>query len=250
MAMRQRQYRSVGSDGIQRVLKQWAVPVGIAPSGSIGDNGALTLGTALPSSHAGGTGEWLYFPAGAVFAGSAAGLYWCRMDTTTAGTVYNTVLSGGSEIPYTPTIDVPFATTGPGAYTGFLSPVTVCTMTVPGGSMGKNGALRIEAMFTLSATAGNKVFDFLLGGSSLGDRQNLSSNAVSRVIRQVQNRNSETRQISDRANTVGGAYDAGPAFLSRTVDTTLDQPLSITLDLATATDFCILEAASVVLLPG
>ena len=57
---------------------QSGLPIIMPSSGSIGTNGALTLNTALPQIYA---NCYMYFPVGAVFAGSAAGLYFVRPAT-------------------------------------------------------------------------------------------------------------------------------------------------------------------------
>src|ERR1700693_852831 len=93
---------------------QNAIPMILPSSGTIGNNGALSALTALPTIYA---NAYLYFPAGAIVAGSLAGLYYCIMSSTTAGTIYNntydTTLGVMPTIPANP---VPFVTPGPGAY--------------------------------------------------------------------------------------------------------------------------------------
>lgn len=54
-------------------LHQSAVPVGIAPSGTMGANGSVTLGTALSVVYS--VGVFLYYPASAAYTASAAGFY-------------------------------------------------------------------------------------------------------------------------------------------------------------------------------
>ena len=235
------------AEGVPRVLKQWAVPVGIAPSGSVGSNGALTLGTALPVTY--DSGIWLYFPAGAIAVGSAAGLYWCRMGSTTAGTVYNTVLNGSQEVPYIPPTDVPFVTTGPGAYTGVTSTVTVATAIVPGGAIGPNGTLLVQDVkAATNSAAGNKVVGVSLGGSSIGDKSIV--NTSTNLHRSVQNRGRQDRQIAERSNQSSPGYEASADFSRQAVDTSANQPFRITLLVETATNFLILETARVSVVSG
>jgi hypothetical protein len=95
-------------------------------------NGAVTLGTALSAIYS--FGLWLYFPSGAVYAGSAAGLYWCVMSSTTVGTVYNNIHIPGTNSPDPPTSPTAVVAAGPGAYTGATSEITVWSYTMPRGT--------------------------------------------------------------------------------------------------------------------
>ena len=123
------------------VLAQWSVPSGVAPTGSVAANGALTLGTALSTTYSGGI--WLNFPAGAAYAGSAAGSYWCVMTSTTLGTIYNVQL--GATVPFIPVNPAAIVAAGPGAYTGVTTTQTCASVIVPGGAMGPNGMIRVTA---------------------------------------------------------------------------------------------------------
>ncbi len=97
-------------------LVSGGVPVYVPSSGSIANNGALTLTTALPLIY---PNVYLYFPANAIAAGSAAGKYYCQMSSTTVGVIFNnTYVSGTPVVPTSPTA---FVTTGPGAYTQTIS---------------------------------------------------------------------------------------------------------------------------------
>ena len=91
-------YPSIGTNDVGSVfctgtvwapLASWnvlrgAVPIGIPPNGTIGNNGALTLGTALDRVY---PAIYLRFPSGALYTGSPATLYYTVCSTTTVCTV-------------------------------------------------------------------------------------------------------------------------------------------------------------------
>src|SRR5579859_1785192 len=112
---------------LQQTLKYTAngIPFIVANTGTMGNNGALTLGTALPSTYA---NAYVYLPANAISAGSAAGWYFCQFSSTTVGTVFNNTYSSGT--PQIPAALVSFATTGPGAYTGVTTQITGPNFTI------------------------------------------------------------------------------------------------------------------------
>ena len=147
------------------------IPSGIPSSGTIGNNGALTLTTALDSVYGPSgvsPGVWLYFPAGAVYAGSLVGSYWTVMTSNTAGTIYNNTLTVGSGLQSPPVTPTPIVATGPGAYTQLITvsnTFDLISFTLPGNSLGKNGQLRLYSVYVNnnSATAKNSVVK--LGGN-------------------------------------------------------------------------------------
>lgn len=96
---------------IPYILAQCNVPIGIAPTGTMAANGAITLGTALNTTYSGGL--WLYLPAGAAYAGSLAGFYWTVMSSTTLGTVYNNTYTPGTD-----PVDIPASPTAISAWAG------------------------------------------------------------------------------------------------------------------------------------
>ena len=110
-------------DGAPRVLLQSAISfilAGGTAGGSsnqftMGNNGALSTLPVLPTTYSGGA--FIYMPANAIFAGSAAGWYWFVASATTAGTVYNNAYTGGDPKAAVPATPTPFVSTGPGLVT-------------------------------------------------------------------------------------------------------------------------------------
>jgi hypothetical protein len=203
----------------------------------VGNNGALSGIVALPYAY---TAIYMYFPALAISATSAAGWYFVVMSSLTAGTIYNnTYVSGTPTVPTTP---VPFATTGSGAYTQ-LSGVSITgpSLTIPAGALGAHGSIRISKMGSCTNGANNKRTETFMGGSSFVSVTYTTINAY-RTIEEISNL-SVSSQIGSYYTLVGTA----PAdWLRRTVDTSVAQTLNLTLQVFNAvTDFMVLESSRV-----
>lgn len=218
-------------------------PVGIAPSGSVGANGALTLGTALNVIYSGGI--FLHFPAGAVFSGSAAGLYYCVMSSTTVGTVYNNV---GSGVPSAPTAPTPIVDAGPGAYTAPTgADITLITApAISAGVFGLSGGFKAEVIGSNNNSASGKTTRFKLNSVNIGGATTSTSTNNSQSIT-FQNGGAANRNVVFFQNF--GASAIGQARSATTVDTSAAMTLVVAAQLATvATDFVIVDTAIVKLL--
>jgi hypothetical protein len=108
------------------------------------------------------------------------------MSSTTAGTVWNNLLSanldstGAPTIPASPTA---FATTGPGAFTGVTSAVTLLTLTIPAGAMSASGFADLDLLTQENSSANNKLLNVTFGGSSW-----FNANAASQIGRRLSGR--------------------------------------------------------------
>lgn len=217
-----------------RALHQSAVPAGVPSSGTIAANGALTLATALPTVY-----PWIYFhfPAGAVYAGSPAGLYLVSMSSTAVGQVFNNLYQGG-EVAL-PTVPVPVVGAGPGSYTQVLTEVTLRSCLLPGRMLGLSGKLRFSMMWTFAANANWKGNVVRLGATAVARIANpqATSNQL-RMIAEVANRGAPNRQISSDWAAIGQGTNM---FFSTSVDTSVDQTIAATGQLYNASDFQILE---------
>jgi hypothetical protein len=217
------------------LIFSWSVPAGVAPSGSMGNNGALTLGTALDQIYS--DGVWLWLPANAISAGSAAGCYWCIMSSTTIGTVYNTVL--GSKIPYKPDYNVAFSTTGPGAYTGLITESAVATITMPGGTLGLQGRVSGHILSSHNNSAGAKKW-YLRGGSTELRSQSSTTSVASSMQFMFVASNSSQKITGPSTNTMSAsAVNVNDVI---TLDHSADVVLTFNVDTATATDWQIINA--------
>ena len=218
-------------------LTQWSVPVIMPSSGSIANNGVLTITTALPATYG---NLYLYLPAGAIAAagpGSAAGVYYAQCTTTTACTVFNNVLnSGPPQIIVAPTA---FVSTGPGAYTQTTGTfVNLMTITVGAGFIGANGVLSASTYALRPNTAGAVQEQWTLGGSAVGIL-NAASVIWYPMSRQIRNQASQAIQVL-YPNATSSTNDqstlaTAPTILA--VNTALSQNFIVQGQLAAATDY-------------
>lgn len=227
-------------------------PSGIANTGSIGTNGAITLGTSLgltygPTSN-NCPGVWLYFPAGALYTGSIAGSYWCVMTSGTAGTAYNNLLPAtGAWTP--PTTPSPIVAAGPGAYTGATTIQTLGTIVVPANMMGPQGALLVTRHDTVNNTGGNKTLTLAFGGTVFNAPVITTqlANAFRSVIR---NRGVTNAQVGGPTPSAAGLGSSTTALVTSGTDTTVAQNVVLSGTLAAATDVLVMEAVLVEVIPG
>lgn len=233
------------------VLAQTAVPMILPSSGTMGANGALTGLTALPYS-AFPQPCFMYFPAGKVYSGSAAGMYYASITAATTATVYNNIYTNGlpqAAIPASPTAVVD---AGPGAYTQTTgADIVLMSFTLPGGMMGPNGALRADSLLAYNNSAGNKIYGLKLGGVGGPDIFSAVAYTTSNCaqkLRFVKNRGVANSQIMfgswNELNTNGSATKKS------NVDTSVDQGILFLAQIATATDFAIVESATIEVIQG
>lgn len=221
-----------------------SVPVGVPSSGSIGNNGVLTGITAFQLTYS--SGIYLYFPANAIQVGSTAGLYWTVMSSVTAGQIFNNQYTGGD--PAAPATPIAFATTGPGAYTQTSgTDITVRAITILGGSLGNTGQFRITALSACPGNANSKNFKLNFSTMNFSNIA-LTTNLFVYVQRSVANRTA-TSQISQSLATVGPVAGSTALTLG-TVDSTVDQSISIIVNIAVATDYMILESGLIEVFPS
>jgi hypothetical protein len=212
----------------------------------MGNNGAVSAMTVLPTTYAGGA--WLYLPANAIQAGSAAGFYWFVASSTTAGTVYNSTWDG-SGIPALGTTTA-FVSTGPGAFTGIATgEITAATVTVPAGAMGPNGRLRLALDFNHNTAAGNKFARVKFGGTSIA-AQTFSTTAFTSGEIEVVNLGVANRQRCPATFEANAAASLAGALTFTTIDTDSAVTILFTLEKATATNHVIWDGAAIELIYG
>lgn len=125
---------------------------------------------------------------------------------------------------------------------------TLGSVTVPGGAMGANGALFIWATFSITENANNKTLRFRFGGTEFLNvvLTNVPGTTMNRVI---YNRNSETSQVSHALSGSGfGNFATGTAPVTASVNTAVNQNLTITGQKASAGDTIALESFLVALM--
>jgi hypothetical protein len=226
-----------------QLVIQSHVPSGIAPTGTVAANGAITLGTALSKVYA--NGIFLRFPAGALFAASPAGSYWCVMSSTTVGTAFNNTLSGLPAIPASTTAIVD---AGPGAYTGVTTIQAMMTTAVPGGSMGPNGATRFNVEYSYNLTVGAKAFALNVAGSAILTSTRTSAGGHDSFTNRLRNNGATNKNTFYGSSESSGASTTGYSGIA--LDTSIDMAVLLNLTIATATDWGIVESIAIEILPG
>lgn len=224
-----------------RVLIQSGIPFILVSSGSIGNNGALTGVTALPTTY---TSAYLYFPADAIAVGVAAGWYYTAMSGTTAGTIKNNVYTSGQPtIPASPTA---FATTGPGAYTQTISAdIMGPAYTLPGGTLGTNGRVRISVQWGYTNSANTKTFRAQFDGTNLIPTTTATTSTNYRYELNMQNDGVATKQVTSWAPS---ASISSTSPVRTSIDTSVNKDLKVGMQLANAADNMIVETFSFELL--
>ena len=223
--------QSTGEQVAGRALVMSTTPVALAPSGSITSFGVLALGTALNTIYS--EGIYLYFPAGAVFAGSAAGLYWTVMSSTTAGVVYNNVLSGIPERVVTPTA---VTATGPGAYTQTINTLIplITVPTIAANFFGTAEGFMSELFGSNNNSAGGKTTRITMNGASIGGATtSTGTNNSQRVT--FKNIGNGTKNVVNFQNFGDSAY--GQARSNTTVDTTQAVTMLLTAQIVNVADW-------------
>jgi hypothetical protein len=223
-------------------LAQSGVPVGLAPNGTVATNGQITLGTALPRTYS--TGIWFYLPAGTVV-GGAAGLYWCVMSSTTVGQVYTKFVDTSQAfVPYIPTGTLVNSVGSNAAYTQTtVANIALASLTLPAGSIGPNGQIRMNWEFSYNLAAGNKTFSALLNVTQLaGSLRSTTGGHDSYTIRMrnlgVQNSNS-IYAVSESSVASGT-----PQTIS-SVDTSVSQVITLYINIDTATNYGVIDSFSI-----
>ena len=207
--------------------------------------GAKPFWTTYPNAY-------IYMPADAIEAGSAAGWYYVVMNSPTTGTLYNDTYdnSGAGGSPTIPPSPTAFSTIGPGAYTAVTSGIAGPAVTIPGGSLGPNGALEIFQLASASNTTGSKKGDCLFGGRACFSF--LMSNATNTYysnIGSIRNAGAEDAQVNTRSASVSGdaqqSFSTGFGRERGPNNTAVDQIFQMNMSLgAAAGEWLVLEAFS------
>ena len=218
----------------RRILAMGGIPTIIANSGTVATAGTITLGTALQLTY---PQCWLYLPAGAIVGGEA-GWYYAIMSSTTAGQVYTNYRATMTQpLALGAAATLTAAVGSNSAYTGVTGAIQMAAAVIPAGSMGANGAVIVEGNWSHNSTAGAKVAGVLFGGSTVLTVSGTTTLGVD-IRKRVQNRSAAVQQIRVAVDT-GAVQSVAPTLL--TVDTTADVTVSLTGNLAVATDTQVLE---------
>ena len=230
---------------IPRTLALTGVHVAVVGSATWNNTtGSFTLGTAFPRTYS--LGIWIYF-SGSGIAGStggpaASGLYWCVMSSATDGQAY--ALSGDpsvSWVPYTPTTVPTLLTTTAGTHSPVLSTnITVLNVTVPGGTLGRSGAIHGRDAILCSSSANSKNSLVQFGSTTLMANNAggfITTSGFARRDFSLYNAGDEKFNFVNSYVYIG-VTPAAPIYTA--IDTTADQSLKVTLQLTHQADYMIL----------
>lgn len=233
-----------GAIGVASAIGTSGISIGIAPTGTMANNGAVTFGTALDRTYS--EGLWLFYAAGAVAAGvpAAASFLWTVMSSATVGTVFNSTYTTGVPAVGTQTA---FATTGPGAFTGDTTERFV-TIPVAANVLGLMGKLDIDVSMRNNNSAGTKTVKVHWsgsGGASLTPNVTNTTGIAASFFGSIANMLTNAQTIVGRVVVAANTWTV--ATNNAAIDTTAATSVVFGLQLNTATDWMMLSHLDVTL---
>jgi len=218
------------------VLAQWGCPIGLASTGTVAADGTFT-NTALATTYSGGI--WMYFPAGAINdpdVGSAAGFYWCVFSSTTAGQVKKNYLASLGT-PKPPAVVGANAVGSAAGYTGTTAAINIFSgLTLAANSVGPNGILQFRAVLSHTNNGNAKLVQLQGNGAAYSSSFSLAGSSAREITANLTNMGVANRQVQ---------YNAVATIASFfTIDTSIDQALTIVLTRVVDTDATVLNAGT------
>lgn len=217
------------------ILVKGGVPLVSVATGTMANNGAMTVGTALPITY---PNAYFFMPAGSIAAGVPASASWVfgQCSSGTACTLFNNIYTSG--IPTAPASPTAFTTTGPGAFTGDTAE-EFAQYTLPANAMGANGVLRFTIANSETNNADSKTFRVRWSGTGgtvfIAQAPASVGNAgfVCTISNTATNANISACQASN---------GAGPSTfnITGTIDSTASTTIAVSVQKGTATDNAIL----------
>jgi hypothetical protein len=230
-----------GVSGVLVKAAVWGVPVIIAGTGSMGNNGAMTLGTALGRTYS--NGAWFYLPTNAIQAGSTAGFYWGVASSSTAVTIYNSTYSGSGA----PTVGTTtaFVSTGPGAFTGTTTEQGIL-IAIP--ALTASGKIHAEMLLANNNSAGTKSYRFRFNGAAgttfVASTQTTTTSH--KLFGEIYNAGLVTTQVGEgRLQTSTGGWAISPLAAAAAADTSSATAIYLSAQTNTATDNEVIDAGEV-----
>lgn len=228
-------------------IAQSAIPVILAPSGTVAADGTITLLTALQVVY---PSAWLRLPAGAV-SGGAAGLYYCVFSSATVGSVKTNYADPASTfVPFIPAGPLVSAVGSGLAYTQTTgADITLVNVLVPANSLSATGQLRITVQNGQNSSAGTKTHQSKVNGTSIHSRARTTI-LLEGWYGVLHNRGSQSVQVTLLNQYTGEPVAAGSgASQIFAFNTAADISLTITINIAVATDFGFVEFFNIEVLP-
>lgn len=188
---------------------------------------------------------YVYLPANAYGASSAAGWYYATFQSATIGTVYTaTYTSGTPAVVASPTA----LTSTVGTFTGNTTQVAGISYTLAGNVLGVNGELDLRNLISVSGNTNQKNWVWQYGGATIASgNTSASTTTASACDYSMWNRGVTSAQVSISGSACGiGAVSAG----TLAVDSTTSHSVTFSVWPGTATDVTVIEAYSIKLTPG
>jgi len=130
--------------------------------------------------------------------------------------------------------------------TGDTTETALATVVIPAGAMGANGALRVTTHSSHTNNANSKVLRYKLGSAGIAGTAmaviTVTTTASQVQQRIIQNRNSASSQVTAPLSATSPYGISTSALATAAVDTSAEQNLVITGDLADAADTFTLES--------
>lgn len=205
----------------------------VDPSDS-GNNRHVNCGLAAPTTGARARGEVVWNAA----PGAGRPDYWECIASGTPGTWI-----GRNVLPFQ-------SGAASSALTGSTSETVLATLSLPGGTLGPNGAITIDALWSHNANANAKTLRARLGGLSgvaFGISQASATSLSARLTGYLQNRNS----VSSQVGSSGAAFTLSTAAVNTgALNTANNWDIVITGQLGVGTDSMTLEGFTIRIEPG
>ena len=136
----------------------------------------------------------------------------------------------------------PISQSGSGTLTTLTSATTVpVSFLIPARSIAENGFIDVSHVSICNASAGTKRMSFLYGNFSFKNPAPASTTLMVQETHRLQNLNSLQKQIALPAGSVGNSGPITVAPIYGTVDSSIDQLITIQITLNTASDYITLE---------
>lgn len=228
--------------GIHFPLFQTSIPIIIAPSGTMANNCALTLGTPIDLTY---PSAYMVLPSNAIAASTGVVLPYVQMSSATLGTCFQQQYSFGQ--PIVPTSPAAYVTTGPGAFTvNTTQSLMTYSVNIPASALGTSGRLEIKYTYSQSGT-NSKSAAIFWGSTEIGATENETTAGTYNVTRTIINQGVTNSQL--QMGTSGTGTVATQGFTA--IDTTKPMSLEIQFNrLTSVTDWMVLRSMTIDLFPS
>lgn len=129
------------------------------------------------------------------------------------------------------------------SHTGDTAETDLAAITIPGGSMGANGLIRINSLWTFTNSVNNKILRARFDGTAIFQVTMTTSAVYADLDRIIANRNAANSQIGRNVGAQGAQSTS--AALTMAANTLTDRVLRLTAALADAGETITLESYQV-----